>query len=79
MVTLKLPPYPTENLQKKPPNTFERAYVGEDVAHAVPLQIPALLGPSITLQYDPAGKPVANVALHAVSLLLMATKPSEPV
>lgn len=35
-------------------------------------------GPSITLQYDPAGKPVANVVVHAVSILLIATKPSEP-
>ena len=41
--------------------------------------MPPLDGPSITLQYDPAGKPVANVVVHAVSMLLMATKPSEPV
>ena len=40
--------------------------------------MPPLDGPSITLQYDPAGKPVANVVVHAVSMLLMATKPSEP-
>jgi hypothetical protein len=79
MVTLKLPPYPTENLQKNPHTLYERAYTEEDVTYAVPLQIPALLGPSITLQYDPAGKPVANVALHSVSRLLMATKPTEPV
>jgi len=38
-----------------------------------------LEGPSMTLQYDPAAKPVANVALHALSWLLMATKPEEPV
>jgi len=35
--------------------------------------------PSMTLQYDPGGKPVANVMLHALSWLLMATKPEEPV
>lgn len=40
--------------------------------------MPILDGPSITLQYDPAGKPVENVALHALSQLLIATKPSEP-
>ena len=57
-----------------------RAHIrDEDVTYAVPLQIPRLLGPSITLQYDPARKPVANVALHSVSRLLMATNPSEPV
>ena len=32
----------------------------------------------MTLQYEPMGKPVENVALHALSALLMATKPREP-
>jgi hypothetical protein len=68
-----------ESAKKKPHTLYERAYKEEDVTHAVPLQPPGLLGPSITLQYDPAGKPVANVAFHSLSQLLMATKPSEPV
>lgn len=42
------------------------------------LQVPDWYGPLIMLQYDPGGKPVANVLFHAVSILLMATKPSEP-
>jgi hypothetical protein len=33
----------------------------------------------MTLQYEPMGKPVENVAFHAPSALLMATKPMEPV
>lgn len=41
--------------------------------------MPSKYEPSMTLQYDPPGKPVANVVLHALSALLMATKPSEPV
>jgi hypothetical protein len=34
--------------------------------------------PSMTLQYDPPGRPVLNVVLHALSALLIATNPSEP-
>ena len=56
-----------------------RGHIEEDVTYAVPPQDFELLWPSMTLQYDPAGKFVANVAVHAVSKLLMATKPSEPV
>ena len=33
----------------------------------------------MTLQYEPAGRPVMNVELHALSMLLSATKPSAPV
>lgn len=58
---------------------FVRARIQEDATYAVPPQIPWLLEPSMTLQYDPAGKPVANVMPHAVSMLLIATKPSDPV
>ena len=47
--------------------------------YAVPVHIPASDVPSMTLQYDPAGRPVWNVVVHALSALLIATKPSEPV
>lgn len=79
-VTVKLPPNPIMNLRnaKTPQTTISGNTIDEDVTYAVPLQMPILDGPSITLQYDPAGKPVENVALHALSQLLMATKPSEP-
>ena len=33
----------------------------------------------MTLQYEPAGSPVMNVVLHALSSLLIATNPSAPV
>lgn len=33
----------------------------------------------MTLQYEPAGRPVMKVVLHALSALLIATKPSAPV
>ena len=49
MVTVKLPPRVTENLQKTPQH-YERAYIENDVTYAVPLQLPELLGPSMTLQ-----------------------------
>jgi hypothetical protein len=70
---------PDEESAKNPHTVIRGNIIDEDVTYAVPLQMPGLDGPSMTLQYDPAGKPVANVACHSVSLLLMATKPCEPV
>lgn len=41
--------------------------------HELPVDLPL-----ITSQYEPAGRDVENVAVHAESALLMATKPAEP-
>jgi hypothetical protein len=52
---------------------------GKASTYTVPLQTPLMDEPSMTLQYHPLDKPVANVVLHSMSSLLMATKPSDPI
>ena len=69
---------PDHESAKTPQTIISGNTIDEDVTNPVPLQMPILDDPSITLQYDPAGKPVENVALHALSQLLIATRPSEP-
>ena len=46
--------------------------------HEEPVQTPWAAGPATTSQYFPAGREVVNIALHAMSRLLIATKPVAP-
>ena len=47
-------------------------------AHAVQVQTPEELTPFMTSQYDPSGREVVKVVLHAESSLLMTTNPADP-
>src|ERR1700761_9391755 len=51
---------------------------GEDTHAAPEHAVPVDMLPLTTSQYDPAGREVANVDVHAESWLLIATKPSAP-
>jgi hypothetical protein len=69
---------------KDPPETVTlwtwsaKGYALVALTYPVPVQAPDELLPVMTSQYDPAGRDVVNVAVHAESALLIATNPAEP-
>ena len=76
-VTTKLPSPPIVKLHAGHVTQLSRRQKGFPT-YADPVHTPATDVPSMTLQYEPAGRPVMNVVLHALSSLLIATNPSAP-